>query len=954
MVNKSAGSEALKQVPSVSMSAESVASDISRQGTAIGNTQVAQKRSLPPAEWTGAAADAASSEIQSLGDKTVTLSQAFSPAATALNTWAEDVRSARSDITKLQEEWDAAVADYDAAVAASQSQTAICTPGTSYGNGPRLLRTADIEQAEQILWAKQVGIRQRYWKRVDELDDAADAAAKSVNTARKTIVSDEAGSRGRGAIGVELFSSDTPILNAAAQWADAQALAPEIAEAIKKQPLTAADVNAFNSKYGKYLDNPYYAAAIAQYVNVDDLNKAVLAALQAGYDQNTGFLISSGYETFNKTMGSLMVMATGGSNLAPNMTETQKSFDMFSQGFLGKNGVTVQQIFTDKLAQLQESGWSKYEHPRIGVNASTTLYGYDIFTQLAGAAARDNTSLALGPGFYDTGDGKGASVFSDIVKWDHQMQMGVTGVESMAQSAPQYALFGLAGNEELTHEQFKSVFDPVQSVLELSDRPDSLDADDQSILAQHEEARIRAVRSALNADTSFDVGGSKMNMTRYLTGWRGSAAGGGAAYQDLGDALGDVVNDASQYGTETMKAPVADNYPLGLQDPQYVADQTAYNRWSIDETNRAKVAQNFMLGYQDGLDHSSWNDWGNKGEDNFGHSNSKMRSWMGSVVAPRVSELADLLTDTKGAGGNGNVIDETHKHAPIDLSNQELKRMFSKTGLFTDLTHDQPTLISGDGTKDSDYEGGHRPAWSRINSEAWKDYRLELKRQVNAEYGTSWASNVARKTTGWQTLINGLDEAPVNAKLAEDNEMVARNKVIRGMIDYAVDKVPLSEALPVGGSEFASGVKSGSSAILDKYLPTDLSAADVARRIEQEKNTSAAVKDAVTDAFLAREGVLAGSDQTKAELDREFLAGNGAQLGLNSFAAEMPPLETLSDDQREAYVRFLGGGTTDEEINGKTSYAGDKTALGALQHDVNQEIATGEAFLEDAKEHYSK
>lgn len=939
------GAEALPQVPLVEMSAEAVATDISRQGTAIGNTQVAQNRSLPPAEWTGQAADAASAEIQSLGNKTVTLSQAFSPAATALNTWAEDVRSACSDITKLQEEWNAAVAEYNDVEATSASTT-----GT-HGSGSVSHPDGNLAVAGSILSSKQMGILERYKKRVNDLDDRADAAAQSVNTARKTIVSDEAGSRGRGAIGVELFSSDTPILNAAAQWADAQTLAPEIAEAIKKQPLTAEDVNSFNSKYGKYLDNPYYAAAIAQHVSVDDLNKAVLAAMQAGYDRKTGFLISDGYETFNKNMGSLMVMATGGSNLAPNMTETQKSFDMFSQGFLGKNGATVQQIFTDKLAQLQEAGWSKYEHPKIGANASTTLYGYDIFTQLAGAAARDNTSLALGPGFYDTGDGKGASVFSDIVKWDHQMQMGVTGTDSMAQRAPQYALFGLAGNEKLTHEQFKSVFDPVQSVLELSDRPDNLDLKDQSILAQHEEARMRAVRSALNVDTSFDVGGSKMNMTRYLTGWRGNAAGGGAAYQDLGDALGDVVNDASQYGTETMKAPVADNYPLGLQDPQYVADQTAYNRWSIDETNRAKIAQNFMLGYQDGLDHNSWT---SGGEDAFGHSNSKMRSWMGSVVAPRVSELADLLTDTKGAGGNGNVIDETHKHAPLDLSNQELKRMFSKTGLFTDLTHDQPTLISGDGTKDSDYEGGHRPAWSRINSEAWKDYRLELKRQVNAEYGTSWASTVARKTTGWQTLINGLDEAPVNAKLAEDNDMVARNKVIRGMIDYAVDKVPLSEALPVGGSEFTSGVKSGSSAILDKYLPTDLSAADVARRIEQEKNTSAAVKDAVTDAFLAREGVLAGSGQTKAELDRAFLAGNGAQLGLDSFAAGMPPLEKLSDDQREAYVRYLGGGITDEEINGKTSYAGDKTALGALQHEVNQEIATGEEFLKDAKEHYSK
>lgn len=951
MVNKSAGSEALKQVPSVSMSAESVASDITRQGTAIGNTQVAQKRSLPPAEWTGAAADAASSEIQSLGDKTVTLSQAFSPAATALNTWAEDVRSARSDITKLQEEWDAAVADYDAAVAASQSQTAICTPGTSYGNGPRLMRTADIEQAEQILSAKQDGIRQRYWKRVDELDDAADTAAQSVNTARKTIVSDEAGSRGRGAIGVELFASDTPILNAAAQWADAQTLAPEIAEAIKKQPLTAADVNAFNSKYGKYLDNPYYAAAIAQHVSVDDLNKAVLAAMQAGYDRKTGQLISDGYETFNKTMGSLMVMATGGSNLAPNMAETQKSFDMFSQGFLGKNGVTVQQIFTDKLAQLQEAGWSKYEHPKIGANSSSTLYGYDIFTQLAGAAARDNTSLALGAGFYDTGDGKGTSVFADIVKWDHQMEMGVTGTESMAQRAPEYALFGLAGNGKLTHEQFKSVFDPVQSLLELSDRPDSLGTDDQSILAQREEERMRAIRSALSADTDFDVNGNKMSLTRYLTGWRGGAAGGGAAYQDLGNALGDLVNDASQHNAQLMDAPDASKYPLGLEDPQYKADQAAYDHWSVDEVNRAKIAQNFMLGYQDGLDHNSWT---SGGEDAFGHSNSKMRSWMGSVVAPRVSELADMLMDTEGEGGNNNVRDEVRKHHMLDLSNQDLKRMFSKSGLFTDLTHDQPTLTSGDGSKDEDYEGGRRPAWSAINSEAWKEYRLELKRQVNAEYSSTWAADVAKNTAGWQTLINGLDEAPVNAKLAADNDMVARNKVIRGMIDFAVDKVPLSEAVPVGGSEFAGGVKAGASTILDKYLPTDLSAADVARRINQEEHTSTAVKDAVSDAFLAREGALAGADKTKGELDRMFLASNGAAQGLNSQAAQMPPLSELTAEQRKAYFEFLGGSSDDAKINGKTVFTGDKTALGMLQHDVNQEIATGEAFLKDAKEHYSK
>ena len=68
----------------------------------------------------------------------------------------------------------------------------------------------------------------------------------------------------------------------------------------------------------------------------------------------------------------------------------------------------------------------------------------------------------------------------------------------------------------------------------------------------------------------------------------------------------------------------------------------------------------------------------------------------------------------------------------------------------------------------------------------------------------------------------------------------------------------------------------------------------------------------------------------------------------------MPPLSKLTDEQRKAYFEFLGGSSDDAKINGKTVFTGDKTALGMLQHDVNQEIATGEAFLKDAKEHYSK
>ena len=116
MADVRSGAEALPQVPRVAMSAEAIATDINRQGTAIGNTQVAQNRSLPPEEWTGAAADAASTEIQKLGEKTVSLSEAFSPAATALNEWGSAVNSAISDVTGLQNDWDKAVHDYNKAI----------------------------------------------------------------------------------------------------------------------------------------------------------------------------------------------------------------------------------------------------------------------------------------------------------------------------------------------------------------------------------------------------------------------------------------------------------------------------------------------------------------------------------------------------------------------------------------------------------------------------------------------------------------------------------------------------------------------------------------------------------------------------------------------------------------------------------------------------------------------
>ena len=76
-VDLRSGADALKQLPDATGDATALSGKFKTDGTAISNTQVATKQSLPPEEWTGAAADAASAEIQKLGAKTTELGQAF-------------------------------------------------------------------------------------------------------------------------------------------------------------------------------------------------------------------------------------------------------------------------------------------------------------------------------------------------------------------------------------------------------------------------------------------------------------------------------------------------------------------------------------------------------------------------------------------------------------------------------------------------------------------------------------------------------------------------------------------------------------------------------------------------------------------------------------------------------------------------------------------------------------
>ena len=900
MADLRSGAQALPQVPRVAMSAEAVATDINRQGTAIGNTQVAQNRSLPPEEWTGAAADAASSEIQKLGEKTVTLSEAFSPAAAALNDWASAVNSAISDVTGMQNDWDKAVHDYnqaieeaDAAYEAHRSPLQSQLYGDSDSNGVVWWgsrsqdRDKAYENASGVLTTAQDNIRERYVKRLNELDDAAQTAADKINAAREPIVSDEAGAGGRSVVGVNLFGSDTPLLAGAEQWEDAQVQAEQMAEVLKKQPMTMQDIMTFNEKWGDLLENPFYAYALKQRVSTDEIYAAVLnAGMLAGEDPN-----HPSY-TFNKNLGTALALATGGANLSDSNRDNQKIFDSVSSGLVGENGLRIDQTTLRTLDELKETGRKQFTLPVYNA-PEFTMDGYDIAGQIMGLAGRENTSLTLGPGFYEDprfdpilGEKVHVkSVFQDMVAWDYEVGAGSRATD-YAGSGPAWRAHLIP--HEYGNREALGYLDPLQNIFTLSDTPDYLHGNSDEVLQQYEDKRLAALRYVLASDGPKDEGGieviqpsksGKMNMTRYLTGWRGLAANGGFAYIDGGDAFGDMVNDAS---ARTAK-------PLSPSDP-------GYKEWQADDQLRAQVAENFLGGYGDGLDQNA--DKTSTGEDVFGNSNPKLRSWLGHVVAQRVDDLA-YMSDKANWGGldTGHSINPQSGYSMMNLSGTQVRHLYSKTGYLADLTHD-------------------RAAYQDLSDAAWMGYSTEVRDSVRADYGSDgedWINKFNLNTRGWDILINGIDTAPKDAGTALTEAEQRTNAEHRAAIDFAlsvvpVDKIPVAGPLLSVAKTFAEGI--WKDPLYEKYLPTEFSAEDIQQRADAEfkvdAETGEKLNAAVESAFFSRSEWPNTAGKTQEELLAEFAKHYPGDIRADG---SVPPYNQMTSEERGHLRTFLSSKT---------------------------------------------
>lgn len=845
MVDLRSGLEALKLLPGVNMNALALQGDIKNQGTAIRNSQVVQNKGKTPEEWTGAAADAASAEIKSLGGRVDEVADVFLQVATPIGNWAEDVATAESEIRSWQGDWDQAVSDYKSTVAQAEADrknhvcTVFCNPD---GTGCKYTKTGAIapwdvaiSDAEKKLEAKQEELTGKYTSKIDELDGKAGDAANNINAQRQKIVPDEVGARGRGAIGAAMFDPETmPTVSGAAQWAHAQEIAQEMADDLTKEPLTAADVDAFNNKYGEYLQNPFYATALAQHLSIDDINKAAIAALGTGYDKN-GMLVSSAYEEFNRNLGTLMVLSTGGSNLSEANIDNQRAFDLISDALVGKDKANVREIFQSKLDDLKAYGRTEYTRPSLTGGMSRVLYGYDIFGQLAGAAAYENDSLALGPNFYSGYEGRGDSVFTDMVNWDHENNIH-DYARNMGMHPSDYALCGMTGGNGAKTGRPDGFFDALQSVFALSDTPDNLDnlsEEDQSLFRQHEDVRLEALRGALANDTSFGVpeaNSEPMSMVRYLTAYRGDAESGGSAFFDRGEAFGKTIFDATTPAS-SMFPPLAEDYAEGEDSLEFKKANRAYQAWKTDAENRASIVGNLIAGYQEGLDRRTIPFDSISGEDAFGKSNSSLRSWMGSILANNAGDLAQNLATPPGTSENGPdtwVGKPTDGHVPMMLSGALVQKVMGEGGLLQDLAFDQSEVKDAhdpNNPLDDEYVNGRMPALRALQLAALTGYQDDFAEALKVpdieDHRTKAVLDVENH---WTTLFSKSFDADVNHQVAIGKSQDELNKGMRSIFDFVSDQAASAAtagAGPVGGAVLKAALKSASGAAEDQFLPVN-------------------------------------------------------------------------------------------------------------------------------------
>lgn len=908
------GADALKSPESVAGASE-VASHWKAIGSAIGQTQAAQNSSVPAESWTGVAADAASSEIQALGGKLSDLSGKFAAPASALTTWEERNSQGIKTVEGLQTQWDEAIAAYKKTMADIDARVE-----TDKKYNP----DSDRQAAESTLASAQEPLKKSYNDEINQLSEAANTAAKQIQETADGTISPEAVKGGRTAVGVELFGSDMPISDGAAEWDYARDVAPEMLKDIEKaanskEYLTEEQVKELQKKWGKDLQNPFCVQAMSDAYREkhggkgefsEVLNKLVINTSGDPYCPDESERATR--NSLVKDIGTAMVLSTGGVNASDSESiGRSETYAQMRDHLYGQDGKTT--ISTMEKANIKSfEATAKDEFPR-SPSGGSTMQGYQIFTRATAYAGVKNPDLAFGQAIYEGGD---KSFASKLVQYDHDYEAGVR------QGRNSLGFMNLVHYTPADEAAFEQCNDPLQSLYVLSDTPDSLQysnfASEHRALAQAEQGRLSALRGFLTQDTPFELDGDwdhdgkdkseKIPMVRYLTGSRNYGESEYEGFIDHGDAFGTMIEDAT--------------HPLSDAEKGLLGDD-----WKKASNQQARVVGNFTAGYQDGLD----GDEGKKdgAQSHFGSANSMLRSHAGMILGNWAESLAAMDGDDAGAVG-GNAHDSVGEarmssgatQARFTLSPKLRDALYGKDGLFEDLAFDNPKQLGGKDTPDNPFddtfEGGRPPALSAIEAGAYAGYKHDLGQAMASDYhvnpndttpGPSWSDGVSGQVKKWGGLFQHIESAISDQSVAEHKAIADRNNLIRQGIDAVASTVSF-DGLPGGkivDSLASSAFEEGKNKVLDSILPTDFSDEDFSNRINHKYAATQKVSDTLVTTFTDRDEWPNSDDKSKKELVAEFLkeeASHSDPVKADK-DGDLPSYNTMDDAQRGRLRDFL-------------------------------------------------
>lgn len=903
MIDQTPGETYFAQVPDISVRAAEVGSKFLSYSTGIENSQVAQNKSLPPEEWTGAAADAASEEIQTLGEKATELAQVFPKAKSALDEWPVAVSDARSTIDSIRQQWDSAISTYNSAI-----RNANKLAGTDPDK--KTLTDAAYQTAE----AEQTRLKGEYTKCINNLDDSAQTVADNLLEVRRGYVSDQAVSRGRGAVAAEIFTYDTmPIAGGAANWQYAQEAAPALlrdleAAADSGGPLSADLIQQLQDTWGDRLKNPFFVQAMADLYHAkhpdagdfsDMFNRL---ALKTSYFEHPGYYLDESEKALRnqwlQTLGTTMVLSTGGLNAGDYAgVEVSESFATVKNALVGRDGTTtIAQLEKKNIDSFIATGNKDYAWNTDWAGGSFGK-GFDITTQVMGFAAANNPNLAFGQAVYEGGDN---SLASKIVQYDHDRPfMGL----SSAYFAP--GRFPLAYDIPGYESAVQQSKDRLQALFSLSDTPDWIQQKDfpaksHDPLMLAEQNRLEAVRDFMNKPTPFTVNGDwdydekhsrtdeTIPMIRYLTGRSNSVPGFDTKFVDEGEALGKMVEDLTQPLDEHTEALLG-------QDRAQAAGKA-----------QAKVAGNFIAGYQDGLDQTSY--LTPKGEDIYGSNNPKLRSHAGAVMANWIESFADQgdspwdAQTAKESVTDGNQSVSTGRPRFVFSKNLRDAVLSPQGGILTDLAFDQSAL-------------------DRVNERAYTLYKRDVALAMDDSHnGATSIQQSEDAVNRWGSILAHIEAAPAGMHGLEHEAVVRRNEAIRNAVDVFASVVPLDK---IPGNKVSDALVSAAfdgakDSILESYLPTDFSSQDLQARLNASYATANDIQDSLVENFLSRSDWPNVEGKTKEELIDAFFeqqgSGNKDPDGnpddiVRDENGNLPPYTSLTENQRRRLRGFLSTDT---------------------------------------------